>query len=77
MRQGCPIASYLYLIQAEPLAQSIRKNEQIHGVELPALNEQGKVHIKISMFADDTQLFHTTEQSICKGFDILTKFTQN
>lgn len=71
MRQGCPIASYLYIIQAEPLAQSIRKNEQIHGVELPALNEQGKVHIKISMFADDTQLFHTTEQSICKGFEIL------
>ena len=71
MRQGCPIAPYLYILQAEPLAQTIRNSEKISGIKIP-LNTDGQTFTaKISAFADDTQLFHTTEESILEGFKIL------
>jgi len=71
LRQGCPIASYLYVLQAEPMAQSIRNNDKIKGIVLPTPNPGDKITTKISMFADDTQLFHSTEASIVEGFRTL------
>ena len=68
MRQGCPIAAFLYIIQAEPMAQTIRKNEKIKGIEIPTPEVNTKACVKISMFADDTQLYHSTEASIIEGF---------
>ena len=74
MRQGCPIASYLYILQAEPMAESIRKNKQIIGLETPTPEVNKKSVVKISMFADDTQLFHKTEASIIEGFNTLNLY---
>ena len=74
MRQGCPIASYLYILQAEPMAESIRKNSKIKGLHIPTHNQPDKIEAKISMFADDTQLFHSTEQSIIEGFKTLDTY---
>ena len=71
MRQGCPIASFLYVIQAEPMAQTIRKNTKIKGIDLPATTETGQITAKISMFADDTQIFISTEASIIESFKTL------
>lgn len=68
-RQGCPIAPILYILQAEPLACSIRRNENIKGIELP--NEK---ETTINMFADDTQFFVRDEHSIVEIFNILDIF---
>lgn len=71
MRQGCPIAAYLYILQAEPMAESIRKNKNIKGIEIPNSTTNETTCIKISMFADDTQLFHRNESSIIESFKTL------
>ena len=41
IRQGCPIAPMLYILQAEPLAASIRRNPKIVGISL--LNRNGRI----------------------------------
>ena len=71
MRQGCPIASYLYVLQAEPMAKAIRKNEQIIGIKLPSVHPELETNVKISMFADDTQIYNSTENSIVESFKTL------
>ena len=70
IRQGCPIAPMLYILQAEPLASSIRQNSEIKGIKLPEIFNEKK-EVKLNMFADDTQLFNKTEESIEKTFEIL------
>ena len=74
MRQGCPIAAYLYILQSEPLSQTIRKSKHISGISIPSNIEENKFEARISSFADDTQLFHTTEKSILEGFRILDTY---
>ena len=68
-RQGCPISPLIYIIQAEPLACAIRGNLCIKGLTLPENKEA-----KINMFADDTQLFNRTENSIKESVLILKKY---
>ncbi len=63
VRQGCPLAADLYIINAEPFAATIRKSKDIEGIKTP--NIDGKeIEIKISLFADDTQLFNRSHKSI-------------
>jgi hypothetical protein len=68
VRQGCPIAPHLYILQAEPMANAIRKSKRIKGITLPTEESE---EMRISMFADDTLFFHRTEKSIIEGFKIL------
>ena len=65
-RQGCPISPLLYIIQCEPLACTIRANQNIQGMQLP----NGK-SVKINLFADDTQFFNKNEESINKCFETI------
>ena len=51
VRQGDPLSPYLFLLCAEVLAQTIRENEQIKGIQLN--NEEAL----LSQFADDTALY--------------------
>jgi exodeoxyribonuclease III len=74
MRQGCPIAAYLYIVQAEPMAQSIRNSDKIEGIPMQIPNSEEKLEVKIAMFADDTQLFHSSKKSIEEGFTILDTY---
>ena len=70
IRQGCPIAPMLYILQAEPLAASIRRNPKIVGISLPNRNGPD-IESKVNMFADDTQLINKTEESIEETFKTL------
>jgi len=75
VRQGCPIAPYLYILQAEPFAASIRKNENIKGVKLPKLSGQDEnMEAKDNAFADDMQLFVSTIPSVKEIFKIMTTY---
>jgi hypothetical protein len=60
----------LYILQAEPLATSIRCNPKIVGISLPNRNGPD-IETKVNMFADDTQLINKTEESIEETFKTL------
>ncbi len=51
LRQGCPLSPYLFLVTAELLGNSIRKNKNIKGIKL---NDN---EYKLTQYADDTNLF--------------------
>ena len=51
VRQGCPLSPLLFILCVEILAQKIRQNPKITGIELPYSCEA-----KLSQFADDTTL---------------------
>jgi hypothetical protein len=67
-RQGCPVAPLIYILQAEPMACAIRGNNDIKGVKLPSEPGGEELETKISIFADDTQLFIKDEHSVEKMF---------
>ena len=48
--QGCPLSPYLFILPVERLADAIRQNKEICGI-----NVNGK-EIKLSQYADDTTL---------------------
>jgi hypothetical protein len=73
VRQGCPIAPLLYILQAEPLAATIRKDPNVKGILLPS-DDSITAEAKLVMFADDTHLLNRTEQSINANFEILHKY---
>jgi hypothetical protein len=49
--QGCPMSPLAFLVIAEALTKLIQNDASIKGIEINGAN------IKISLFADDTQLF--------------------
>uniref|UniRef100_A0A8D0H8V9 Reverse transcriptase domain-containing protein n=1 Tax=Sphenodon punctatus TaxID=8508 RepID=A0A8D0H8V9_SPHPU len=68
-RQGCPLSPLLFNIGLEPLAQAIKQNPKITGVEV------GPQQWKISLYADDTMLFLTNlKQSIPETVTLLERF---
>ncbi len=60
VRQGSPLGPYLYILQSEPLAQTIRNDVSIKGISIPGSEHE----IKLAAFADDTQGYISTMESI-------------
>ena len=50
-RQGCPLSPLLFNIVLEVIANAIRKEEKIKGIQI------GKEEVKLSLFADDMILY--------------------
>ena len=69
IRQGCPLSMIIYVIFKEPLYKYIKSCNTIEGIQLPNNNL-----IKISGYADDTNLFTINYESIISIFNVLTKF---
>jgi len=61
VRQGCPFSMPLYVVQAEPFANRIRRDPEIKGLQICE-----NVEARVSEYADDTNLILTTLKSIEK-----------
>jgi hypothetical protein len=59
--QGCPFSPLAFLVVAEALTRLIQNDESINGIEI------NREHIKISQFADDTQLFAEKYEDFTKA----------
>ena len=68
VRQGCPLSPF-YVLCEEILAQKIRQNPKIMGIELPYCCEA-----KLSQFADDTTLVCKDTSSLHESMSVLGKF---
>ena len=70
IRQGCPISALLFLLVVEMLANKIRNNKGIKGINID--NEV----FKIAMMADDITLINKDIQSISNAVKIFNSFEQ-
>ena len=68
IRQGCPISALLFLLVVEMLANKIRNDPNIKGVEIN--NEI----FKLAMMADDITLINVDLQSIVNAIKIFCEF---
>ena len=57
VRQGCPLSGLLFVLAIKVLAQAIRENENIHGLNI------NDTELKLSMYADDLTAFIKDERS--------------
>ena len=55
--QGCPLSPTLFALFIEPLAQAIREDSEIKGINIR------EEELKTCMFADDVLLFITSPDS--------------
>ena len=62
VRQGCSLSPLLYVLCMEPFAHRIRLDPMIKGIPLPGTVEE----VKISQYADDTNLFVRDNNSVRK-----------
>ena len=74
MHQGCPVSPLIYILQAEPLACTIRNNHNIVGFPLPNTDTDETAVVKLSAYVENSQFFNSTENSIKESFKIFDKF---
>ena len=69
VRQGCPLSPYLFILCAEVLANAVRKDENIRGINI------ANVECKRSLYADDTTvILDGSELSISRSLLLLDNF---
>jgi hypothetical protein len=72
IRQGDPLSCLLFDIGIEPLACMIRKDENIRGMTIHGIRDP----IKITLFADDTNLFLSHNDRLDDVWGILREWCQ-
>jgi hypothetical protein len=70
VRQGCPLAPFLFVLTVELLAISIRQNKDIKGFV------HNGISVKISQLADDTTCFLRDEQSAFNLLKLIDDFSK-
>ena len=68
VRQGCPLSPYLFILTAEILSNKIRQNSTIKGIRIFGSE------IKLSQFADDTNLFCADVASVEQSLETVNTF---
>ena len=71
VRQGCPLASLLYVIYLEPFLQAIRANPGVAGYPLPGA---GGERLKVMAYMDDITIVATDSRSITCATKVLDDF---
>ena len=71
VRQGCPLASLLYVIYLEPFLQAIRANPGVAGYPLPGA---GGDRLKVMAYMDDITIVATDSRSIACATKALDDF---
>ena len=74
VRQGCPIASLIFVLSSELLCCKIRQSKQMQGIRLP-FDNYGRNDLRISSFADDTTIFVKSPECVKVVMSILDSFT--
>ena len=76
MHQGCPISPLLYILQAEPFAWVIYKNENIIGIPLQYIDPHTRkqANFKLVSYVNDAQFFNSSEESIREPFKNAEKY---
>ena len=72
--QGESLSGFLYIIQAEPLNQKIRKNESIKGITIK--KENPTIQTKMAAYMDDTSIHLKNIQYIPQALETIHKFEQ-
>lgn len=70
VRQGCPISPSLFVLAAEKLAEAIRRDNNIKGLDLLDTTT------KILQFADDSTLFVKEEESLDRALVVIDNFRE-
>ncbi|KAL9954029.1 hypothetical protein ACROYT_G041517 [Oculina patagonica] len=68
VRQGCPLSPFLFIVTAEVLSNKIRQNPTVKGIRLFGSE------VKLSQFADDTNLFCGDLTSVEQALDTVNVF---
>ena len=68
VRQGCPLSPYLFILSAEIMANKVRQEPGFKGIKILG-NE-----LKLSQYADDTNLFCADLASVEKILEIVENF---
>ena len=68
VRQGCPLSPYLFILTAEMLSNKIRQNSIIKGIRVFGSE------VKLSQFADDTNLFCADVASVEQALKTMNAF---
>ncbi|KAJ8284236.1 hypothetical protein COCON_G00030860 [Conger conger] len=71
VRQGCPLASLLYVIYLEPFLQALRANPGVVGYPLPGA---GGERLKVMAYMDDIAIVATDSRSIACATKVLDDF---
>ena len=76
VRQGCTISSLLFIITVQILADKIRVNNKICGINLGNVcNTAIATEVKLLQYADDMIVMSTSKDSIHGVFREVEKFT--
>ena len=70
VRQGCPLSLLFYIKNGQVINLNIKSNDKIVGYPIPNQKE----NIKLSQYADDTNLFVLTEQSIIETLNFFKQY---
>ena len=71
LSQGCPLSPLLFNIVLEVLATAIRAEKEIKGIQI------GKEEIKLSLFADDMNLYiENPKDSIRKLLELINEYSK-
>ncbi|XP_070771031.1 LOW QUALITY PROTEIN: uncharacterized protein [Enoplosus armatus] len=71
VRQGCPLSALLYVLCIEPLAQILRRDQQINGVGAPG---SGGLETKCFLYMDDVNILCTDLLSVNRTLDLTDWF---
>ena len=76
VRHGDALSFMLFILQMEPFSEYIRRDNSIHGVKLPQLNDRILIYheVKRCQYADDTSIILQQKDDILKCIHVLNEF---